>query len=356
MRVRRLASMLPPTMPGKGAVAALRSHLPVACVCACAVGIVAGGSLYAWYFTLLVALGVTATVSRGWTAAAAVAVAIVAPFASVPTLDRGVLLGLMSTLVWAACAWRSRAEEQRTQRILAERTTASARAVYDERLRIARDLHDMVSHGMSVITIQAEYGTLTAGRDPDAPLRALEIVQETGHETLRQLRQMVDVLRSPAEDDDQVQERAPAPGIRDIPDLLARTSASGLRVHYEGQGDLGQAPADVGLCVYRVVQEGVANVLRHSGADHATLLVRVTDDEVHARLTNGPGGSRAVTGASAGSGHGLVGIRERVNLLGGHTEARATPEGGYTLEVDIPVSVPVEVRTAPEPMTRALGP
>jgi signal transduction histidine kinase len=322
-------------------VAVVRRTAPVSAVCLCAVGTALGDPLYAWYFAMLLALGVAATVTRDWTATAAVVVAFVAPFGSVPTRDRGLLLGLISTLVWAACRWRARAEEQRTQRAAAERAAAAAHAVYDERLRIARDLHDMVSHGMSVITIQAEYGALSSDRDPTAPLRALEVVQETGHETLRQLRQMVDVLRSPDHDADEAADPAclnPAPGLGDLRDLLARTAAGGVRVEYDEQGDVRVAPPDVGLCVYRVVQEGVANVLQHSGVGEARLEVHVTDDEVGVRLTNGPGMARAFPGASARSGHGLVGIRERVQLLGGTTEAGATADGGYDLEVHIPVS------------------
>ena len=121
--------------------------------------------------------------------------ALLAPYGSVPTADRWLLLGLVSGLVWTGCRWRARAKDLQSRRAAAEREAAAAQAVYDERLRIARDLHDMVSHGMSVITIQAELGALRAERDPEAAVTALKVVEETGRETLRQLRQMVDVLR-----------------------------------------------------------------------------------------------------------------------------------------------------------------
>lgn len=330
------------TIPDRPDGTTLRRGIPVAAACLCAAAIVAGGALYVWFFAMLVALGVTATVTRGWAGLAALVIGVLAPFPSVPTLDRGVLLALISALVWTVCRWRARAREQQVQRTATERTAASARAVYDERLRIARDLHDMVSHGMSVMTIQAEYGALTADRDPTAPLKALQVVQETGHETLRQLRQMVDVLRSPADLDAATNGDqpclSPAPGLEDVPDLLARTAAGGLRVDYETRGDLSRAPADVGLCVYRVVQEGVANVLQHGRADGALLLVHVREDDVRVRLANGSPGTSLLKDSPAGSGHGLVGIRERVSLLGGTTEAGATPEGGYALEVRIPIS------------------
>jgi signal transduction histidine kinase len=226
--------------------------------------------------------------------------------------------------------------------------------VYDERLRIARDLHDMVSHGMSVITIQAEFGALRAEQDPAAARQALLVVEETGRETLWQLRQLVDVLRTSASADGDADASAegpslsPAPGLEDLPDLLTRTAAAGLRVDYEVRGEVSRVPAGVGLCVFRVVQEGVANVLQHSGANQARLLVQVTDDDVGVRLTNGPGSIRRRP-ASAGKGHGLLGIRERVHLLGGRARVGPTADGGYDLEVLLPVLHRSAETTSPLP-------
>ena len=323
-------------------------------VCLCAAAILAGGALYSVYIVMLLTLGVTATVTRGWLATAALVVAVLAPAWSVPTLDRGVLLGCVSALVWSACRWRARARDLQSRRAAVERTAAAARAVYDERLRIARDLHDMVSHGMSVITIQAEYGALRAEQDPAAARQALLVVEETGRETLWQLRQLVDVLRTPASPDGDRDTSAedlslsPTPGLEDLPDLLTRTAAAGLRVDYEIRGELSRVPAGVGLCVFRVVQEGVANVLQHTGTDEARLLVEVTDDEVGVRLTNRPGSSRPAP-ASAGNGHGLVGIRERVHLLGGRARVGPTADGGYDLEVLLPVLHRSAETTAPLP-------
>jgi len=339
--------MWPPAWPERR-LAALWRATPVLVVCGCAGVIVLGAPLYACFLPMLLALGVSST-QAGGRAVLALVVALLAPFRSAPTHDRWVLLGLISALVWTACRWWARTREQQAHRASAERAAAAAAAVYDERLRIARDLHDMVSHGMSVITIQAQYGALVARHDPAAAEGALHVVEDTGRETLRQLRQMVDVLRrpsstglgpDPATDPDSgadVPTLTPAPGVGDLADLLARTAAGGLRVDCVTSGDLHRIPPDVGLCVYRVVQEGVANVLQHSGADRADLLVQVTEDAVHVRLTNGPATTRPVPAGSGGSGHGLVGIRERLHLLGGCTRAGATPDGGYALEVDLPV-------------------
>jgi signal transduction histidine kinase len=150
---------------------------------------------------------------------------------------------------------------------------------------------------------------------------------------------MVDVLRVSAGPGSESARAplAPAPGLGDLPDLLARTASGGLQVDYQHRGDLDRLPADVGLCVYRVVQEGVANVLQHSGVSRAGLVLHVSDDEVRVRLSNPAGPARRTPGASSGTGHGLVGIRERVHLLGGRTDAGPTAAGGYGLQVEIPL-------------------
>ena len=180
------------------------------------------------------------------------------------------------------------------------------------------------------------------------------MVEETGRETLRQLRQMVDVLRARRlgrrATDMEAALAQPAPGLGDLPDLLARTAAGGLRVDYEHRGDLSRAPADVGLCVYRVVQEGVANVLQHGRADQAQLLVQVTEDDVRVRLTNGSRRPVRRSDARPDRATAWSASASACTCSGDRTEAGATAEGGYELEVRLPLSR-LPAHGGPRPVT-----
>ncbi|WP_331501351.1 sensor histidine kinase [Nocardioides sp.] len=331
--------------------------MPVTAVGACALAIVTTGWVYLWWVPMLIPVGLAALFSPLRLALAALMIAVVAPAFYVSTSDRAVLLALICTVVWAACWLWAGHREQQVRRAAREREVAAAQAVYDERLRIARDLHDMVSHGMSVITIQAEYGALMGRGDPAAALRALHVVEDTGHETLRQLRQMLDVLRRPTDREDPGGDTPlePAPGLADLPDLLTRTAAAGLLVDYEPSPPHDALPAVLQLCIYRVVQEGVANVLRHSGARTARLAIERVDEQLRVTLSNGPGLRTTSPGLPAvradvrdgtpRPGHGLSGIRERVEILGGHMEVATTADGTYTLHVVLPCAVPATAST-----------
>ncbi len=331
----------------------LRRALPLAAVAALAGAMLVTGWVYVWFGPMLLAVALAGCLATGWPAVVALLLALGAPLPWMPTADRAVLLALVTTIVWTTCHLTARRQQDRARRVTRERTEAAADAVVEERLRIARDLHDMVSHGMSVITIQARYGALVVERDPAAARDSLDAIDETGQDTLRQLRQMLDLLRGSHSDNNPVDPpRAPAPGLGDIPALLQRTEAAGLTVDLDCAADL-RVPADIGLCTYRVVQEGVANALRHSGAPRAQLSIEQTGNDLRVTLTNETRhhalrATHQEDTAPPGPGHGLVGIKERVALLGGSMQAGARPTGDFTLQVVLPCTA-----LAPEPADRA---
>ncbi|WP_327740265.1 histidine kinase [Streptomyces nojiriensis] len=221
------------------------------------------------------------------------------------------------------------AELERANRIEAEQAAAR------ERARIAREMHDILSHAVSIMIVQAEAGPVAVRRAPERAEAAFEAIAETGRDAMAQLRAMLGVLRT-----DEAAPRSPQPGISGLTELVDRVRASGLRVTYERTGAVRELSAALEATVHRVVQEALTNVVKHAGASAAdvtlgygpgTLTVTVTDDG------RGPGG--------ASGGHGLIGIRERAAAHGGTAESGPGPDGvGYAVRVSL-VTSPLEVGT-----------
>ncbi|GLV81277.1 two-component sensor histidine kinase [Streptomyces lavendulae subsp. lavendulae] len=226
-----------------------------------------------------------------------------------------------------------RAEQlERANRIEAEQAAAR------ERARIAREMHDILSHAVSIMIVQAEAGPVAVRRAPERAEAAFEAIAETGRDAMAQLRTMLGVLRT-----DEAAPRAPQPGIAGLPALLDRVRASGLAVSYERTGEVRALPAALEATVHRVVQEALTNVVKHAGASAVDvrleygvgdLTVTVTDDG------RGPDGTRS--GAAAGGGHGLIGIRERAAAHGGTARCGPGPDGGFSVRVVL-VTSPLEV-------------
>jgi signal transduction histidine kinase len=207
---------------------------------------------------------------------------------------------------------------------------AARTAVQTERLRIARELHDMVAHSMGVIAMQAGMGRRVIDTQPDEAGKALGVIEETGRETLAALRRMLGSLRQ-ADPSDGGPPRDPAPGLADLDRLVESSRAAGLRVDVRAKGDGQPLPPDVDLSAYRIVQEAVTNVARHGSTDHCQVLVdRQPDLLVIDVLDDGRGGA-------VGPGYGIAGMRERVSLLGGEFTAGPRPEGGFRVTAHIPV-------------------
>jgi signal transduction histidine kinase len=190
--------------------------------------------------------------------------------------------------------------------------------VADERLRIARELHDVVAHSISVITVQAGFGHLVIDKQPAKARDALAAIETTGRETLIEMRRLLGVLR----DDDQPS-RTPAPGLATLDRLLEQTAQAGVRVELTTIGDPWLLPAGIDLSAYRIVQEALTNVVKHAHSATCVLVIRYGTGDVTIEVTDhGRGGPM-------GSGHGITGMRERVRLYGGEFNAEPLPGGGF---------------------------
>ncbi|MFD5281593.1 sensor histidine kinase [Streptomyces rubrogriseus] len=235
----------------------------------------------------------------------------------------------------AALSELARARREQWARERAERAQAARRRADEERLRIARELHDVLAHSISVINVQAGVGLALLDTDPEQARTALTTIKDQSKEALGEVRQVLDTLRTPGD-----APRAPAPGLDRLPELVEQAASAGLTVEVEGKPPRLSPGTD--LAAFRIVQEALTNVVRHSGSRHArvrlgrdggTLLLRVDDD--------GP-----ATGAEAGgSGNGLAGMRERAAALGGTIEAGPRPDGGFRVLAALPIDVKHPNRT-----------
>jgi signal transduction histidine kinase len=217
------------------------------------------------------------------------------------------------------------------------RTELARLAVSAERVRIARELHDVVAHSMSVIAMHAGSGRLAADQDPAAARRALEVVERSSRDALAELRRLVTVLR---DRDDVGPALDPAPGLQDVHQLVAEVAAAGVTVEVHTEGDLASVPGGVSLAAYRIVQEALTNVVRHASPTQARVLVTIGGGDVVLDVTD-DGASRAPVGAAApvSGGHGTIGMRERAALYGGELAAGPRPEGGWRVAARLPYAV-----------------
>jgi signal transduction histidine kinase len=252
----------------------------------------------------------------------------------IPDLGMSDLLQACALLVaaWAVGdAIRSRRGQQ-TERLRAAQQEAAtarehaARAVVEERLRIARDLHDVVAHSMSLIAVQAGVGGHVIRSDVAAAERALEVIAETSRQALTQTRSMLGLLRD--EDTDPVD--APMQTLEGLDTLVESLQHAGVQVSLTLEGVRRSLEPGVELTAYRVVQESLTNVLKHSGAVRADVRVTYGEDGIDVEVRDsGPAGrARSTVGAVPG-GHGLLGLRERVRLLGGTLEYGAVDGAGF---------------------------
>jgi signal transduction histidine kinase len=212
-----------------------------------------------------------------------------------------------------------------------QREIEARRAVVEERTRIARELHDVVAHSMSVMVVQAGAARRVLGQDPDQAAEALRAIEETGRESLTEMRRVLGVLRS----EDHTAELVPAPSLDDFDRLFRQCEEAGLPVDLVVEGDVRRLAAGVELSAYRVVQESLTNSLKHAGPARATVRLGYRADMLEVQVTDDGRGAAATTGA--GSGQGLVGMRERVEAVGGSLDAGPRPGGGYAVAASIPL-------------------
>ena len=256
------------------------------------------------------------------------------------------VLALLGSFVLLVAAWAygeqvRRAREgaaalrERAARVEREREQQVALAQAAERARIAREMHDVVAHGLSVMVLQAEGArySLPAGTDADVSRAALEEVARTGRTAIGEMRQLLGLLRGGASGDAR-EPMLPAPGLDDLDELVAQARSAGADVELTRRGDLAAVPPVVALTAYRAVQEGLTNARRHGGAQ-VSVLVEAGRDALVVRVHDD--GRPEDDGPASTPGLGLVGLRERAFAAGGTADAGPDPEGGFTVRVVLPL-------------------
>jgi signal transduction histidine kinase len=209
-----------------------------------------------------------------------------------------------------------------------EKAEAEA-AIVEERSRIARELHDVVAHSISVMVLQARGGRRVLEADPSEARDAFAVIERTGHQALEEMRRLLGMLRA----SDEELALAPQPSLQQLDRLIEQVRTAGLPVEVTVEGRPGELPPGVDLSAYRIVQEALTNALKHAGPARARVTVRYREDELELEIADdGPG-----IGDGGGSGHGLIGMRERVSVYGGDLQAGRRPEGGYALRARLPL-------------------
>ena len=242
---------------------------------------------------------------------------------------------VLFSAVWAAGFFLSSRSQQiaeaaeRAERAERTREEEARAAVAEERARIARELHDVVGHSVSVMTVQAAAARRLLLPEQEREREALLVVEQTGREALAEMRRLVGVLRRPEE----APALAPQPSLTHVDKLVAQTREAGLPVELRIEGKPVPLTGGVDLTAYRLVQEGLTNAVKHARAEHAEVLVRYGDGDVEITVSDDGRGD----GDGDGSGHGLVGMRERVSVYGGELEAGPRNGGGFVLRARLPV-------------------
>ncbi|MET7900774.1 sensor histidine kinase [Streptomyces sp. NPDC005355] len=228
-----------------------------------------------------------------------------------------------------AAAELVRVRREQWARDRAERAAAARRRADEERLRIARELHDVLAHSISVINVQAGVGLALLDQDPEQARTALTTIKAASKEALGEVRQVLDTLRSSG-----AAPRSPAPGLDRLEELTQQAASAGLAVRVEVAGERTALPPGTDLAAFRIVQEALTNIVRHSGSRTARVLLRYAPGELELRVDDdGP----ATADGPTGGGNGLVGMRERAAALGGTVEAGPRPDGGFRVRARIPL-------------------
>jgi signal transduction histidine kinase len=261
-----------------------------------------------------------------------------------PQLDTAGAIGVLAqyTAVWTiGVAMRSRRETADALVLRAEERAdaarqGTARILAEERLLIAQELHDVVAHSMSVIAVQAGVGAHVLDDRPEQARAVLEAISATSRGTLTEMRRLLGVLR----DADGVRTHLPAPGMADVLQLVADVRAAGVPATIDVEGEMDTVPLGIGLSAYRVIQEALTNVIKHAGTPtHVSVIVRHVPSSLTIEVVDDGRGLAAVRANGAAedcSGHGLVGMRERVQVWGGELRAGPSPGGGYRVAATLP--------------------
>jgi signal transduction histidine kinase len=265
----------------------------------------------------------------GLGAAALIAVNVAEQFSLGDLLFIATILG-GAWLAGRAMRYRREREhvlERLTVDLERERDEKARAAVAEERVRIARELHDVVAHAISVIVLQARGGRRSLATDPGETREALDMIEATGSEALAEMRRLLGMLRR----DDEEIALAPQPSLRYLDALAAQVRDAGLPVDLSVEGEPTELPPGVDLSAYRIVQEALTNALKHAGPATARVVVRYRENDLELEIAD------TGAGASDGEGHGLAGMRERVSLYGGKIETGPRDGGGFAVRARLPL-------------------
>ena len=237
--------------------------------------------------------------------------------------------------------------QERAEQLERERDTHVRRATDEERTRIARELHDVIAHNVSVIAVQAGAARTTAGANPDRTRTTLELIEQTARSTLGELRTLLGVLRKANEP----AARQPQPTLARLDALIAQSRAAGLDVQLRVEGGVRVVPAIADLCAYRVVQECLTNAMKHAPAANVHVLVRYGPSNLLLTVIDDGPGPPAAEAAHRGpepAGHGLIGMKERVALVGGTLSLGPALGGGFRVEARLPIDPALPAEQAPD--------
>jgi signal transduction histidine kinase len=302
-----------------------------------------GDAAFAVWVALLVALYSVGAHAGGWRAVAGVvamlAVVLGAVAADPEGADAGSYVFFLFVVGGPWLAGRAIRHRRLSERHLEARALAAERereekaraAVAEERVRIARELHDVVAHAISVIVVQARGGRRSVTADPKEAREAFDSIEATGREALAEMRRLLGMLRQ----GDEELALAPQPSLRYLDALVAQVREAGLPVELTVIGQPAALPPGVDLSAYRIVQEALTNALKHAGPATAQVLVRYGTEELEVEVTD-TGRRRSAGGEDAG--HGLTGMRERVTLFGGELETGRRREGGFSVRARLPLA------------------
>ncbi len=227
---------------------------------------------------------------------------------------------------------QARILQERSDRLVREQAEHARAAVADERARIARELHDVVAHSMGVMVVQAQGADRIMESDPASAHEAMKVIASTGREALDEMHRMVGLLRRPEETSD----LTPQPSLSQLDRLVDQARQTGLQLAVEVTGSVRPLPTGLDLAAYRIIQEALTNCRKYADGASATLFVRYGDHSLDIDVINGA--PRITNGNSVtGSGHGQVGMKERVALYGGQFSAGLRPDGGYAVHASLPL-------------------
>ncbi|HEU5159976.1 MAG TPA: sensor histidine kinase [Streptosporangiaceae bacterium] len=254
-----------------------------------------------------------------------------------PANTRVLIVSSLIAAAWAVgyAVRQQRAYAQAMHDQAERRAEERARAqVAEERLRIARELHDVVAHSMSLIAVQAGVANFVLAARPGEGARVLSSIEQSARDALRETRRLLGLLRDD-EGTPLAPELGPAPGLGDLDELIARTKDAGVLVDLEVRGPRRPLPAGMDLAAYRIIQEALTNVVKHSAARTGRVQVAYEDDGVRIKVTDDGGGGGA--GGPEPTGHGIIGMRERAGLYGGEFHAGPLAAGGFEVAVRLPL-------------------